>query len=325
MDENRLRFGVGVLVISAIGIGIILTFLFGAFPSVLNRDYTLSVVFPSAEGISVNSPVVRDGVRIGRVSDIKLRNEKEGGVLVTLAMDSSQPLTHYFIPRIGSGNLVTGDAKLEFVAATPAELNSLFPNERQIISSPYSDEEFLDYGKKSRSLFEMQNDLEETFDSIRSAGESIALAGESVNRLAIEVRDVVGGADSKVDELAEQAVKTLEEFQGAIGDVRSIVGNPELRENLEQSLAELPELIADAQAAFDSAQKTFESFEQVGNQFERVGVAAEETVNSVQNTVNSAQQTIDNLEQFTEPLAERGDELVAQVLKSLISLDNALV
>ena len=35
MDENRLRFGVGVLVISAIGIGIILTFLFGAFPSVL--------------------------------------------------------------------------------------------------------------------------------------------------------------------------------------------------------------------------------------------------------------------------------------------------
>ena len=31
MDENRLRFGVGVLVISAIGIGIILTFLFGAF------------------------------------------------------------------------------------------------------------------------------------------------------------------------------------------------------------------------------------------------------------------------------------------------------
>ena len=55
MDENRLRFGVGVLVISAIGIGIILTFLFGAFPSVLQREYTLSVVFPSAEGIGANT------------------------------------------------------------------------------------------------------------------------------------------------------------------------------------------------------------------------------------------------------------------------------
>ncbi len=94
MDENKLRFGVGVLVISAIGIGIILTFLFGAFPSVLQRDYTLSVVFPSAEGISANTPVVRDGVRIGRVSSIDLR--EEGGVLVTLAMDSSKMLSTTF-------------------------------------------------------------------------------------------------------------------------------------------------------------------------------------------------------------------------------------
>lgn len=195
MDENRLRFGVGVLVISAIGIGIILTFLFGAFPSVLNRDYTLSVVFPSSEGISVNSPVFRDGVRIGRVSDIKLRDE--GGVLVMLAMDSAQPLTHNFIPRIGSGNFVTGDSKLEFVKASAAELNSIFPDDQQIISTPYSDEEFLDYGKKSPGLLDMQNDLQETFDAIRSAGESIAVAGESVNQLAIEVRDVVGGTIRK--------------------------------------------------------------------------------------------------------------------------------
>ncbi len=323
MDENRLKFGVGVLVISAIGIGIILTFLFGAFPSVLNRDYTLSVVFPSAEGIGANSPVVRDGVRIGRVSDIKLRDE--GGVLVTLAMDSTKTLTHNFVPRIGSGNFVTGDSTLEFVAASPSELDAIFPDDREIIPTPYSDGEFLDYGTKSQSLFEMQNDLKQTFDAIRRAGDSIVLAGDSVNQLAMEVRDVVGGADSKVDELAEEAVKTLEEFQGAIRDVRAITGNPELRNNLERSLAELPEVLADAKAAFDSTHKTFEKFEQVGEQFERVGVAAEDTVRSTQEAVESAQQTISNLEQFTEPLAERGDELVAQAMKSLVSFDTALI
>ncbi|EMI23050.1 Mammalian cell entry related domain protein [Rhodopirellula maiorica SM1] len=72
MDDNKLRFGVGVLVVSAIGIGIILTFLFGAFPNVLNQDYTLLVEFPSAEGVSPNTPVLRDGVRIGRVDEISL-------------------------------------------------------------------------------------------------------------------------------------------------------------------------------------------------------------------------------------------------------------
>ena len=70
MDEKKLRFGVGVLVISAVLIGIVLTFLFGAFPSILQSEYTLNVVFPSAEGIGASTPVVRDGVRIGRVSNI---------------------------------------------------------------------------------------------------------------------------------------------------------------------------------------------------------------------------------------------------------------
>ena len=119
MDENRLRFGVGVLVISAIGIGIILTFLFGAFPNVLSEQYTLLVRFPSAQGIGLNTNVVRDGVRIGRVADIKLR--REGGVLVTLQMKEKfrDSLTHRYIPKIGAGNIVSGDAKIELFRDLP--------------------------------------------------------------------------------------------------------------------------------------------------------------------------------------------------------------
>ncbi len=315
MDENKLRFGVGVLVISAIGIGIILVFLFGAFPSVLQREYNLSIVFPSAEGISPNTPVLRDGVKIGRVSAIDLRDE--GGVLVTLSMDSHQTLTHNYLPRISSGNFVTGDAKLEFVRATPETLTAVFADDMQIIAKPYSDGEFLDYGSKAESILEMQDDLQDTFEAIRNAGESIALAGQNVNQLAIEVREVIGGADSKVDDLADQAVRTLEEFQGVMQDVRAIVGDPQLRDDLQESLARLPDLLQDAQAALQSTRKTFETFDRVGAQFERVGVSAEQTVKSAQATVN-------NLEQFTDPLANHGDQLVAQVLSTLISAEAAL-
>ena len=74
MDDNKLRFGVGVLVIAAIGIGIILTFLFGAFPSVLTSEYTLLVAFPSADGIATNTPVLFRGVEVGRVVDVDLRD-----------------------------------------------------------------------------------------------------------------------------------------------------------------------------------------------------------------------------------------------------------
>jgi phospholipid/cholesterol/gamma-HCH transport system substrate-binding protein len=330
MDENKLRFGVGVLVISAVGIFIILVFLFGAFPSVLNRDYALTVVFPSAEGIGPNTPVLRDGVRIGRVEQIELRDE--GGVEVTLSMDSEKALTHEYIPQIGAGNLVSGDSKLEFVKATDRQLAEIFSGDSTLINTPYTDGEFLDYGEKSDSLFEMQDDLQNTFNSIQLAGESIATAGQSVNQLAMEVREVIGGADGKLDAVSQEAVKTLQEFQGAMRDVRAIVGDPKLKASIETSMAELPELLQEARITLESTQKTFESFERAGTQFEKVGVAAEGTVKSASEIVENAKGTVDsvgrtarNLEQFTEPLAERGDELVAQVLRSLTSLEGALV
>ena len=92
MDDTKLRFGVGVLVLSAVGVGVILTFLFGAFPAVLARNYVLNIVMESAAGVSQNTPVLRDGVRIGRVTKIELK--PEGGVLLMLAIDAA--------PRLGS-------------------------------------------------------------------------------------------------------------------------------------------------------------------------------------------------------------------------------
>ena len=322
MDENKLKFGVGVLVISAIGIGIILTFLFGAFPSVLQRDYTLSVVFPSAEGIGPNTPVLRDGVRIGRVRDIELRGE--GGVLVTLAMDATQRLDHNYLPRVGSGNFVTGDAKLEFVRATQTRLTSLFGDDQSIVDSPYSDGEYVEYGTRTESFLDMQDEVTETFTAIQTAGESIARAGESVTQLAAQVREIVDGTDEKVDSVADEAVLALQEFQGAMQDVRAILGDEEMRANLQQSLADLPELLGDVRTALASTRETFETFERVGDQFEKVGVAAEETVKTVGTTIDGARATFDNLAEFTEPFADRGDELAEQVGQTLANLDTTL-
>ncbi len=322
MDENRLRFGVGVLVISAIGIGIILIFLFGAFPSVLQRDYTLSVVFPSAEGIGANTPVVRDGVRIGRVSSIDLR--EEGGVLVTLAMDSSKTLSHSYIPQISSGNFVTGDAQLEFVRATPERLSQIFEEDTDIINNPYTDGEFVDYGTKSEGILELQTDIELTFEAIRNAGITITAAADSVNQLATGVREVVGGTDSKFEQVADQAIQALQEFENTMEEIRSIVGNPQLQANLETTFAQLPVVLEDVQEALGSAQNTFDRFEKVGVQFERVGEAAVETVKGARSTVESAQKAVQNIETFTDPLAANGEAIVQQVMSTLNKLDRTL-
>ncbi len=318
MDDNKLRFGVGVLVISAIGIAIILTFLFGAFPSVLTRDYKLIVNFDSAEGIGVNSKVVRDGVAIGRVADVRLR--PEGGVQVTLEMQLKHRtyLTHRYIPKIGAGSLVSGDAKLEFVKGSEQELVRNWGDDQEILDLPYSEiEEFIPYGSVTPGLLEMQDDLAETFDVIRTAGQSIADASNSVDQLAGDFREMVNAEDGKISEVADEAVAALQEFQGAMRDVRTIVGDPEMQRNLQSSIQQLPDLLQNVQETLDSTQDAFKSFQRVGDQFEQVGIAAEDTVESVQRTFN-------NIEQFTTPLAEQSDEMVAQVRGTLARVDSAL-
>ena len=163
----------------------------------------------------------------------------------------------------------------------------------------------------------MQSDLQQTFEAIRNAGASIAVAAESINKLASGVEKVVGGSDSKIEQVADEAVQALREFNGAMTDIREIVNNPVIRDNLEESVVQLPEVLKQAKETLESTKRTFDSFERVGEQFEKVGEAAVDTV-------HSAQKTVKNVEQFTEPLATHGDELVNQVLTTMARLDSTL-
>jgi len=101
-------------------------------------------------------------------------------------------------------------------------------------------------------------------------------------------------------------------------DIRSVVNDPELRARLIKSLETLPRVLDEAEEAIVATKTTM-------NQFEKVGIAAEKAVGTAGETFQSLDRTIVNVEKFTEPLAARGDELIAQVLVSFANLDNALV
>ncbi len=119
MDERVLSFRVGVVVVTAVILGVILILLFGAAPQFFTETYTVRVRFPRAPGVTVNTPVLKSGVKIGRVTDVELL--REGGVILTLRLDRDKPVLRSEVPRISTGSLVTGDAVVEFVIPAPAE------------------------------------------------------------------------------------------------------------------------------------------------------------------------------------------------------------
>ena len=316
MDENKLRFGVGVLVIAAIGVAVILTFLFGAYPAVLAREYSLNVRFPSAEGVSTNTPVLRDGVRIGRVAKIELL--PEGGVLLTLSMDDRQRFSHRYVPRIGVGSFITGDAKLEFVKADDATLMQLYEGQTEIWDEEYADGEYVSIGKKADDpfnvLFGLEDEMRETMSSIRAAGQAVEQAGGRIDQVGGDVQRLLGNGDVNLEGVADQAARTLEEFQLAIQDVRRLINDPAIKTTTEQ----LPELLDEAKTSLQLAQESFQTLSAAGARFEEVG----QTANRV---AENAEQVVVNVERLTRPFGDRGEAIAGQALATLENLDRTLV
>src|SRR3990167_7638374 len=101
MDERDLRFRVGVVVVAAAIITIILITLLGAWPSPFTPRYTLHIVFPAAPGVTIDTPIRKSGIEIGRVANLELR--ETGGVLLTLKINSQYPLRFNEMCRISTG------------------------------------------------------------------------------------------------------------------------------------------------------------------------------------------------------------------------------
>jgi phospholipid/cholesterol/gamma-HCH transport system substrate-binding protein len=311
MEDRRLLVGVGLLVLAATCLGVMLMLYFGSFRSLVQRSYGVTINFPQAPGISVGSAVYKNGVKIGRVRELRLHPEQ--GVDVAMEIESRFPLRQSEVPRIRTGSLITGDAVVEFISASDDQLVAAFdgqagtpadgriePEERALAQRPLTDGAYMNTGVVAGDPLEVLVNLE---DEVRSALNSVGRAGDAVTQLAADVRTVFGGEKEGFRMLAEQTRGAIDDFRGVMRDLDDIVGDEQSRQNIKQSIESLPQVLTQTQDTLLATRRALESFE-------RVGVEAE--------------QTVKNLSEFTAPLGARGEELLDLALRNLTSLDAAL-
>ena len=168
------------------------------------------------------------------------------------------------------------------------------------------------------AIANLEDDVRNTLAVVQRAGVALETAGASVNELANSVRGVVTDNEDNLRDIAGKANQALDQFQAAMTDIRTIVGDPELRARLTQSLDSLPRVLDEAEQALANTKLTMQ-------QFERVGAAAEQAVGEAGATFRSLDRTIVNIERFTEPLGDRGEEIVEKMLASFTNLDQSLI
>lgn len=113
MNEQNLRFRIGVFVLAALVLLGALITLFGRFPRMLSRATEYTLRFDDVTGVKEGTPVLRSGVRIGEVTGLELE-EDTGEVLVRVQIDRPHTITENLTPTIIPGFLLN-ESTISFV------------------------------------------------------------------------------------------------------------------------------------------------------------------------------------------------------------------
>jgi phospholipid/cholesterol/gamma-HCH transport system substrate-binding protein len=312
MDDQKYRFGVGVLVVASMVIAVILILFFGAAPNFFAQQYMVTIRFDAAPGVTADTPVRKNGVRVGRVKSVQLLDED--GVDLTLELDSEFKIRAGELPRIDVGSLITGDAVVEFIPPTPLSLLERFDgtggspqdglldeNETLLASTPMKDGDFLAGGRVAPDPLDALMNMQDSFDTTLGA---IKIAGDQVAALALDVRKIIGSGEGELERISQQTEVTIANFNQTLDAIESLFRDPNLRSTLDTVATRLPELVDDAQAVLQQVDSTLGAFE-------GVGLAAEETMK--------------NIADFTAPLGDQGERIVGDALSALQNLDALLV
>jgi phospholipid/cholesterol/gamma-HCH transport system substrate-binding protein len=148
-------------------------------------------------------------------------------------------------------------------------------------------------GAVSRDPFEVFATLE---PKLGGAMQSLAEASESVKKLTDNLDRLLLGEDDKFSSMVHKTDAALDAFNLAMANINDVMGDPQARANLKQTLNSLPDVINDLRT----------------------------TVQGIGETVDTADRNLRNLEGLTKPLGERGEGMVAQIDVTIGRLDETL-
>jgi phospholipid/cholesterol/gamma-HCH transport system substrate-binding protein len=332
MEENGYRFGVGVLVLASAMIGVLLIAFFGAVPNIWVDRYRVSFNFPSAPNVAIDTPVRKNGVLIGRVSRIDLL-QGEAGVVLTMELDRKYELQKGEVPRVGSGNFITGDAVVEFMTPTEETLLARFDGS---MGTPADG--VLDQQERAASREIMADSYYSRGGEVQKPpGEFLSKLESNLEQKFVPMINSIEKAFTRIDELTAEGGTPIKEFVtsakltldkanttiDSINDVAIQVRDAEIPRLIANSIVVLPDLFKEAQNTLGQTQRTLKGFEQFSASLEGLGKEFEGIGETIRSAVENANVAIENIAEFTDPLSENSDRLVQGAVKAIEDL-NAL-
>jgi phospholipid/cholesterol/gamma-HCH transport system substrate-binding protein len=233
MSERQLQFRVGVFVIVATVAMIVMVFEFGNLQNRLRPKYKVAIRFRSAVGISIGTPVRRNGVLIGSVTNVQF-DDKSGGLVVHTEIKDGVRLWPDGHVRLVSSLL--GDSAIEFTPGHSAKLLK----DGDTVEGESAIDPLNMVGRMEQNVSNVIDSFEKTSLEWKSVGHNLNQILETNQG---SLHDVVARA---ADALA-QVTHTMKVMDETLDATSRLVADPRTQENLHRTLAALPTLTSETQ------------------------------------------------------------------------------
>ncbi|MBN1588862.1 MAG: MCE family protein [Pirellulales bacterium] len=286
MNEQILKFWVGVMVVSTLLIVGILILWLGNTPAIFQKTYTVYVDFNDAPSVTPNTPIRKSGILIGRVKNVELL--REGGVRVTAAVHSDVDLPTNEVCQVKTSFL--GDAEIEFA----------LPPGVQAAKKSIAPETVLK-GKRAADPLAAVANLEA---NLSDAVNSVSGASQKFADTLGKIDTILGENETHISSIVQQTDETLKLLKKTTQFTSDLLDNPEFSEELKAEVRQLPQTLREARTTI---------------------VQMRTTMQNMDNTMGLVDANLRNIKDFTEPLGENGRGIVEQIDQSVRRLNNLMV
>jgi phospholipid/cholesterol/gamma-HCH transport system substrate-binding protein len=282
MNEQAIRFRLGIFVLAALLLLAVLATLFGGFPSYFKTTESYTLVFSNAQGISPGTPVRRSGVRIGEVRDVNLDNVT-GKVQVGIRIDEG-----FFLRKGDKATLITG----------------LIGGDSSIAFMPPED------GKQADPTRVPAGAVLPGYTQA-DAGALLQKTGDLVPN-AKEVLEEIRKAFQRLDKAAPMMEETLKEFRDFAKATREIV--PEVR----KVGSDIHELVKDVRKNMPDLAKTNQEAQVALATWNRFGESANVLLKTNEDKITKTLDNLqDSLKQVNKLFSSENQKLITETLQNV--------
>lgn len=357
MNEQAMRFRIGVFVLLAIILLGVLIMLFGRMPTFGKWPDRYTIVFQNATGLEEGTPVRRSGVRIGQVHAVEL-DDSTGRVRAVVDIERPHPLYESDVATLVHG-LLSGDTSVDFIPSRtrkPGEQLARVQPGAELLGSAQADvstlvdqtsavvptaQDALNEIRRTLNRFEKMAPLvEETLQEYRDLGRAARDLTpqlrdflKSANQAAPDMVEIIKTARAMVPEIRQtnqEAQVTIRNW-GQVGErVNLLISTNEDRlnhtlERFEDAVSGVanvfnPENQKNMNEILRNVSSTSRNLDNLTRNLDDFVKESRQSIKHIDNTIQEMEKVMVNLQKATKPLAERSEPL----MKSLEELTDSL-